>query len=122
MRRHLFAAALACAVAAPAGAQEYTPITERETFLSLLQGRQLQMWIYGLSLNVLPDGRIEGIYHFDPVTQMRGEACDALEIGRAPEPGNLRKFDDLPNAITQRDHPDRSLRRDHSEVLGRIER
>ncbi len=60
MRRHLFAAGLACAVAAPADAQEYTPITERETFLSLLQGRQLQMRIYGLSLNVLPDGRIEG--------------------------------------------------------------
>lgn len=32
------------------------------------------------------DGRIAAIHHFDPVTQMRGEACDALEIGRAAEP------------------------------------
>ena len=32
------------------------------------------------------DGEITGIHHFDPVTQMRGEPCDAIEIGRAAEP------------------------------------
>jgi len=59
--RHLAVAALiACTTSVPVSAQEYTPISERETFLSLLQGRELQMRIYGLSLNVLPDGRIEG--------------------------------------------------------------
>ena len=32
------------------------------------------------------EGRIEAIHRFDPVTQMRGEACDEVEIGRAAEP------------------------------------
>ena len=34
----------------------------------------------------IADGKIAGICHFDPVTQMRGEPCDELEIGRATEP------------------------------------
>ncbi|WP_318656080.1 helicase-related protein [Qipengyuania atrilutea] len=34
----------------------------------------------------IANGKISAIHHFDPVTQMRGEACDELEIGRAAEP------------------------------------
>jgi transcription-repair coupling factor (superfamily II helicase) len=34
----------------------------------------------------LADGRIAAIHHFDPVTQLRGEECEAIEIGRATEP------------------------------------
>ncbi|WP_375290954.1 helicase-related protein [Qipengyuania sp.] len=32
------------------------------------------------------DGRITAMHHFDPITQMRAEPCEALEIGRAAEP------------------------------------
>ena len=32
------------------------------------------------------DSHIGAIHHFDPVTQRRGQACDAIEIGRAAEP------------------------------------
>ncbi|MDG6078863.1 DEAD/DEAH box helicase [Erythrobacter litoralis] len=34
----------------------------------------------------IDDDKIIGIHHFDPVTQMRGEPCDEIEIGRAAEP------------------------------------
>ncbi|MHA6316415.1 DEAD/DEAH box helicase [Altererythrobacter sp. CAU 1778] len=34
----------------------------------------------------LADGRIAAIHHFDAVTQLRGDACEAIEIGRATEP------------------------------------
>jgi transcription-repair coupling factor (superfamily II helicase) len=34
----------------------------------------------------LADGHIAAIHHFDAVTQLRGEECDAIEIGRAAEP------------------------------------
>ena len=34
----------------------------------------------------MEDGRIAAIYHFDSVTQLRGDSCDSIEIGRATEP------------------------------------
>ena len=34
----------------------------------------------------IDEGRIAAMHHFDAVTQMRGEPCEALEIGRAAEP------------------------------------
>lgn len=47
---------------APAVAQanEFQPVREKEDFLSLIEDRELRIGIYNLSLNVLPDGRIEG--------------------------------------------------------------
>ena len=35
----------------------------------------------------LADGHIAAINHFDAVTQLRAEKCEAIEIGRAAEPG-----------------------------------
>ena len=34
----------------------------------------------------LADGHIAAIHHFDAVTQLRGEECEAIEIGRVAEP------------------------------------
>ncbi len=34
----------------------------------------------------IADGHIAAIHHYDPATQMRGEECDEVEIGRASEP------------------------------------
>ena len=34
----------------------------------------------------LADGHIAAIHHFDAVTQLRSEECEAIEIGRAAEP------------------------------------
>jgi len=49
-------------LAAPvsAAANEFEPVNDEGTFLSLIKDRVLRIGLYNLSLNVLPDGRIEG--------------------------------------------------------------
>lgn len=46
--------------AAPAWADGYVPVRDRTEFMRLVEGRQLRIALYGLGLNVLPNGRIEG--------------------------------------------------------------
>jgi hypothetical protein len=46
--------------ALPAAAEEFQPVTEKARFLDLIQNRELRIGLYNLSLNVLPDGRIDG--------------------------------------------------------------
>ncbi len=43
-----------------AKASDYEPVKDRGDFLSLVQDRELRITLYNLSLNLLPDGRIEG--------------------------------------------------------------
>jgi hypothetical protein len=43
-----------------ATANEFEPVKEKDTFLSLIENRELRIAIYNLSLNVLPDGKIKG--------------------------------------------------------------
>ena len=49
-------------LAAPgsAAANDFQPVKEKATFLSLVQNRELRIGLYNLSLNVLPDGQIKG--------------------------------------------------------------
>ncbi len=49
-------------LAAPvaAAANGFEPVRDKDAFLSLLQDRDLRISLYGLSLNVLPDGKIKG--------------------------------------------------------------
>jgi hypothetical protein len=49
-------------LAAPvaAAANDFEPVRDKGAFLSLVQDRELRIGLYNLSLNVLPDGRIEG--------------------------------------------------------------
>lgn len=46
--------------AAPAAAELFVPVTEKTRFLDLIKDRELRIGLYNLSLNVLPDGRIDG--------------------------------------------------------------
>jgi hypothetical protein len=46
--------------ALPAAAEEFQPVTDKDRFLNLIQNRELRIGLYNLSLNVLPDGRIDG--------------------------------------------------------------
>ncbi len=48
------------ATAHPAAAEGFQPVTEKDRFLTLIQDRELRIGLYNLSLNVLPDGRIDG--------------------------------------------------------------
>ncbi|NJM84211.1 MAG: dihydrodipicolinate reductase [Tabrizicola sp.] len=51
----------ACVIsAAPALANDYDKVTEKSDFLSLVDGRDLRIGLYNLTLSVLPDGRIQG--------------------------------------------------------------
>lgn len=49
-------------LAAPvaAAANDFETVRDKGDFLSLVQDRELKIGVYNLSLNVLPDGRIEG--------------------------------------------------------------
>ncbi len=44
----------------PAKADGFVTVTDRDQFLSLVTGRELHLGRFGVRLNLLPDGRIEG--------------------------------------------------------------
>ena len=56
----LILSALLLAAPVLAAANEFEPVKDEGTFLSLIKDRVLRIGLYNLSLNVLPDGRIEG--------------------------------------------------------------
>jgi len=54
---------LACLAALsplPAVAQEYQPINDQAAFLSLVDGKELRMGLFGIALRIAPDGTIDG--------------------------------------------------------------
>ena len=51
---------LLLALPLPAFADDFQPVKERDRFLDLVENRELRIGLYDLSLNVLPDGRIDG--------------------------------------------------------------
>ncbi len=56
-----FALIVAAIVAAlPAAASDFDTVREKTEFLSLVEGRDLRIGLYNLTLNVLPDGQIKG--------------------------------------------------------------
>ena len=56
-----FAFAMFLAVIAPtAQANEFQPIKDEATFLSLVDGRELRIGLYNLTIQLLPDGQIKG--------------------------------------------------------------
>ena len=57
---HLVATLLLAASALPAFADSFQPVTEKASFVDLVQNRELRIGLYDLSINVLPDGRIAG--------------------------------------------------------------
>lgn len=44
----------------PAAADGFSPVKDKDSFLDLVQDRELRIGLYDLSLEVLPDGRIAG--------------------------------------------------------------
>ena len=54
------AAMLATSEARPAAAQGWTTVTDEATFVSLVQGRELRIGLFGISLTVSPAGTIGG--------------------------------------------------------------
>jgi len=46
--------------ATAAAAQSYVPVKDQAVFLSLVEGKELRNFLYGVRLEVLPNGKIAG--------------------------------------------------------------
>jgi hypothetical protein len=60
MRRTAGLLLSALLMAAPAWAEDFAAVKDKTLFLNLVKDRELRIGMYGLTLKVLPDGRIEG--------------------------------------------------------------
>jgi hypothetical protein len=62
MRRLMLSAVLTGLLGLPAqaDANEFKPVRDKAEFLSLVEGRELRIGLYNLTLNVTPDGKIRG--------------------------------------------------------------
>ncbi|WP_309665254.1 dihydrodipicolinate reductase [Tabrizicola sp.] len=60
MIRYLAAFALGVSVTAPVAADDFAEVRDKSQFMSLVEGRDLRIGLYNLTLNVLPDGQITG--------------------------------------------------------------
>ena len=56
----IFALLFALTLPTHAVAEGYEPVREKSRFLDLVKDRALRIRLYNLSINVLPDGRIDG--------------------------------------------------------------
>jgi hypothetical protein len=82
------------ATAAPALADGFVPITDRDRFVELLDSRVLKHPVYGIRLNVTPDGRISGSALGWAVTGtwnwQDGYFCRQMEWSGTPIPFNCQ--------------------------------
>lgn len=92
--RQSAALAAALALTLPAAAQAFEAVTDRDLFLSLVEGRELRLWIFDISLTVLPDGRISGEAQGAPITGnwewQDGLFCREMAWGETPIPYNCQ--------------------------------
>ncbi|MFT7105605.1 MAG: hypothetical protein ACJAVT_000119 [Yoonia sp.] len=58
--KHVALALIIAMTAAPALADGYAPVKDKETFTSLIQGKELRSLLYGVRLNVMEGGTIAG--------------------------------------------------------------
>lgn len=52
--------ALTLATAFPAMADGFSPVRDRDQFMTIVEGRDLRIGLYNLTLNLFPDGQIKG--------------------------------------------------------------
>lgn len=75
-------------------ANDFQPVTDLSQFISLVDGRELRMGLFGVSLKVLPDGRIDGSALGDPVTGswawQDGYFCREMDWGGTEIPYNCQ--------------------------------
>lgn len=58
--RLIIAVVFSLGTALPAVAAEFLPISDRDKFLQLIQGRELHLSSWNVNLTVMPDGEISG--------------------------------------------------------------
>ena len=93
MKRFLFALVLMTS-AAPAVADSYVPVKDQETFVSLIQGKELRNRLYGVRLTVLDNGQIDGAALGWDIegswTWQNGYFCREMSWGGDPIPYNCQ--------------------------------
>lgn len=80
--------------AMPAAANEFTPVRDQGAFLSAIAGKEMRLGLFGVSLQVLPDGRIDGSAQGWDVTGtwtwQDGHFCREMDWGGTPIPYNCQ--------------------------------
>ena len=88
MKRLLTIVLLSIMGAGAAASSELAPIKERDLFIDYIDGRNLTIRLYGLTLNVTDDGRIEGRAIGRPITGtwswQDGYFCREMVWGERP--------------------------------------
>ena len=103
MRRFFPAMFLSVLTAVPAAAAEFVPVTELPEFLAAIEGRELRIGLFGISLNVMPDGRIDGTATGQTVTGFwswqDGFFCREMMWGSKEIPFNCQLVEIRDNAV-----------------------
>ena len=80
--------------AAPAVADGYVPVKDQAAFLSLVEGKELRNFLYGIRLNVLSNGQIDGSAVGWKIqgnwTWRNGYFCREMSWGGDPIPYNCQ--------------------------------
>ncbi|PUB17587.1 dihydrodipicolinate reductase [Yoonia sediminilitoris] len=86
--------ALALMIGATPAVADYAPITDKDTFMSLVDGKLLRNRLYGVRLNVLNDGQIAGSAIGWPIegswSWKGGYFCREMRWGDDPIPYNCQ--------------------------------
>ena len=94
MKRLMIALAFASTAATPALADSYVPVTDQATFLSLVDGKELRNFLYGVRLNVFENGEIDGSaigWDIEGTwTWQNGFFCREMSWGGDPIPYNCQ--------------------------------
>ena len=89
--------------ALPAAADGFAPVTDKAVFTDLVDGRDLRIGLYDLTINVLPDGSIAGRALGRDITGSwawkDGFFCRDLRWGTRDIPYNCQLVEDLEGRI-----------------------
>jgi hypothetical protein len=92
--KHLILALTLSSLAAPALADDYAPIKDEQQFVALVDGKVLRNYLYGIRLNVLEQGTIQGSASGWEIvgnwTWQDGYFCREMSWGGDPIPYNCQ--------------------------------
>lgn len=93
VRSALFGSFMAL-IAAPAAANDFQPVYDRSQFVSMVEGRELRLGMFGVKLRVGGDGSIRGEAVGDPVVGQwawrDGYFCREMDWDGTPIPYNCQ--------------------------------
>jgi hypothetical protein len=94
MHRFAIAAAILLGTAPVVFANEFRALSDRTEFMATVEGRELRLGLFGVSLEILPDGRIDGSASGWPLTGSwsweDGFFCREMDWGGTEIPYNCQ--------------------------------